>query len=237
MRMRSRYWKLRNLDASLTCFGINLATLNLAGFLFALSLLSSLMASANTSAAAAQSAAGAVVSKTPWFEKINISEKTKPLASLFVTEGGIHRHLTVIEWMHWKQRATIWFQDIGFCSFIDFIEDLLHLREDGTFAPLFEDAAPLDQILKNSDLQRHVFVTLAQHAWNIPDLPPAEVIQECSAAEIHYQFKALSCILYKIFSALCACSIADSGTGHSMYSEIFAAKQGQLMMGSTSHNC
>ena len=170
--------------------------------------------------------------RVPWTRSASITDKTKPLPNIYVTENGIHRHFTVTEWASWKQRAAIWFQDIGFPGFFAFAEDLFELLPDHTLRQLFEADPPLrhQDILTDVRQQRHVLEVLSTHVMIMPELPSMAEIHAASSDEIRYQFKAFSGLLYKIFAALVQASIPNKDTGISQYAEIFNASHGPLIL-------
>jgi len=171
-----------------------------------------------------------------WVKNIQINDKTRALPHCYASSGGVPRPFSVTEWTAWKQRSAIWFQEIGLTGFIGFAEALLALHEDGTFAPLYEGASRASDILIDHEQQRFVLMTLSSHVWNIQDIPSSEEIRLAPREDIEYQFKAFSSILYRIFAFIMASSVPDKETGLSVYSEVFNAARGPLMLTAGTHH-
>lgn len=195
----------------LTKLGANVLYLNLLGFLLAFSILSQSPGLLNMQGGGdydqgSRDVAG-VTKLTqharPTWITTSLTDKTSALPPLYVTENGATRPLTINEWATWKSRAATWFQNIGLTGFIGFAEALLALNADGTtFAPAFEGAGPLKNILADQGLQRHVFKTLKDHAWNAADLPDAAGIDRATSSEVDHQFKVFAGCMYKVLAAL-----------------------------------
>ena len=221
--------------------GKQLLLVNLVAFFIGFSLLGTMSSEGMPAAGTSKDLSGGTAAPTlaqrsSWFKSIQINDKTRALSLCYVVADGIPRPFTVTEWASWKQRSAVWFQEIGLTGFIDFAEALFTLREDGTFAPLYEDAGALNNILTDHAQQRHVLKTLARTVWGIPDMPPASEIERAPSLEVEYQFKALSNILYRIFAAIMASTTPDKETGVSIYSHLLNTMRGPLMLSSSTHH-
>ena len=218
----------------------HLVALNILGFLVAFALLSTMAAPGASSSQEVPQArpqdSQAAAARISWTKTIVITDKTRALPALFVTENGTHRQFVITEWTTWKHRAAVWFQEIGIPGFFAFAEDLFKLRSDNTFEPIPGCNESIEEIQTSVRMQRSVLMSLASNVLNIQDLPSANEIARCEGAEITYQFKGLAGILYKILAALVACSTPNKDTGVSIYAEIFNATTGPLVLKFGVHN-
>jgi hypothetical protein len=120
-------------------------------------------------------------------------------------------------------------------GFIQFAEALLTLKPDGTFAQLYDEAAPLADIVGNLGMKRHVLEIFLKHVWNLPTAPRHSVVQALPKKEIDFQFSHLTRALFRIFGAIVDCSTPDAskfpgGQPVSIYAEILEASEGPLKL-------
>lgn len=162
-------------------------------------------------------------------------QKMAPLPLLFIHEGELTRSFTVTEWAAWKQKAASWSQRLNLPGFIRFSENLLKLQRDGTFAPLYDGAAPLAAIVEDVDMKRHVLEVFLTHVWNLPTAPRHTEVKDLATSEIEFQFSHLAKALFRIFGAIVDSSTPDAskcpgGQPVSLYSEILEASEGPLKL-------